>query len=154
MDRQALRFLSSLLASAFAWLSPRRARFDLSSVHVRFVVEKSGTGTGFPPSTSVFALSVSFHQRSLLGFTYMLLLTRRTKRRILGTFKKKKQCFFVNREAVDRQALRFLSSLLTSAVAWLSPRRARFDPSCQHYSTNAPYSFMYYRRHTHSYQVT
>jgi hypothetical protein len=37
-----------------AGLSPPRRGFDARSVHVRFVVDKGGTGTAFSPSTSVF----------------------------------------------------------------------------------------------------
>ena len=134
--------------------------------------------TVFSPSSSVFALSLPFHQRSLLGFTYMLLLPEGQTGEAWEL--SKKQCSSVNREAVARHALKLLSSLLSRAVgqavsrraltaqdqvrSQLSPReicgrksgtRTGFSPStsgfpCQHHSTNAPYSFMYCESHTQS----
>jgi len=83
----------------------------------------------FPP-VSVYPPMLSRH------FHLHVALTRRTNGRSLGTFRKK-QCSFVNREAVDRQALSFYRLYLAApwlrrSVAGLSPRRPRFDPSSVH----------------------
>ena len=43
-----------------------RPDFDPGPVHVRFVVGKIGTETGLSPSTSVYPLSVSFHECSII----------------------------------------------------------------------------------------
>jgi hypothetical protein len=42
-----------------------KPEFYPSSVRVGFVVDRSGTGTGFSPITSVFPLSVSRHVWSI-----------------------------------------------------------------------------------------
>jgi hypothetical protein len=39
--------------------------FDPVSVNVGFVVDKVALGQGFPPSTSVFFLSILFHRCSI-----------------------------------------------------------------------------------------
>ena len=47
-------YLKQWLRELIAGLSPPRRGFVARSVHVRFVVDKGGTGTGFSPSTSFF----------------------------------------------------------------------------------------------------
>jgi hypothetical protein len=58
----------------FADLSQRRTGFDPGSVHVGFVVEKVALGQVFPPSTSVFLLSLSFYCCSIQGKTKKLII--------------------------------------------------------------------------------
>jgi hypothetical protein len=59
MTDKAMPQLKQLVAG----LSPRRPRLMPASMHVEFVVEKNGTGTGFSPSSSVVP-SLSFHHSS------------------------------------------------------------------------------------------
>jgi len=54
-------YLKPWLRELIAGLSPPRYGFVARSVHVRFVVDKGGTRTGFSPSTSFFPPSVSPH---------------------------------------------------------------------------------------------
>ena len=49
------------LRRSVAGLLARRPVFDPGSVHVGFVVDELALGQVFPPSTSVFPLSISFH---------------------------------------------------------------------------------------------
>jgi len=68
-------------------LSPRWPNFDPRSAHMRFMVDKVALWQSFSPSTSVFPLSVSFHQSSILTSILHVALSR-TNERSLGTFQK------------------------------------------------------------------
>jgi len=56
------------------WSSRRRAGFDHRSVHTKFVVGKVALGQAFFSENFSFPVSISFHQRSIIIFTYTLLL--------------------------------------------------------------------------------
>ena len=87
--------------------------------------------TVISPNTSVLPLSVAFHQRSLLGFTYMLLLPGGKTGEAWEPSKKQ-----IGKQWIDTHVgfyrLYLAAPWLRRSVAGLPPRRARFDPSSVH----------------------
>ena len=83
-------------------LSPRRPGFDLSWVHVRFVVEEVALGQDFSPSTSVFLCPYHFSNASFIFICVLLLLEGEMDE---AWEPSKKRWFFVNRETLNRELL-------------------------------------------------
>ena len=113
-------YLKPWLRVLIAGLSPPQRGFDARSVHVRFVVDEGGTGTGFSPEYFDIILSVSPHAYAILISIYVLHLPEGPTGEAWEP--SKKQCSFGNGGAWDRiiLALFFFCSLqsVTRCFEW------------------------------------